>query len=157
MVKIVNLRVCVNCGKKHNYPWRRKFCSEKCFYEHNKKTTKVNKECLYCKKTFLGNKNGKYCCSDCKYKHSYILPKPPPDLNNKLIKLRFEILKRDGFKCQYCGRNPKEDNCKLHIDHINPKSNGGLNNPDNLITSCFECNIGKSDVLLEYRLLKNNN
>ena len=67
------------------------------------------------------------------------------------LKLRFEIFKRDCFKCIYCGRSPKEDGCKLHLDHIIPKSKGGKNIPSNLITSCLECNLGKSDILLEER------
>ncbi len=59
---------------------------------------------------------------------------------------RFEIFKRDGFTCQYCGNHPPH--VTLHIDHINPVSNGGENDEDNLITSCQECNLGKSDKLL---------
>lgn len=59
---------------------------------------------------------------------------------------RFEIFKRDLFTCQYCGRTPP--NVVLHIDHINPVANGGDSSQDNLITSCEECNQGKSDKLL---------
>jgi hypothetical protein len=55
--------------------------------------------------------------------------------------LRFQVLRRDGFKCQYCGRNPPE--VKLHIDHLRPWSSGGLNLLENLRTSCEACNLGK--------------
>ena len=55
---------------------------------------------------------------------------------------------RDNFTCQYCGRTPK-DNVILHVDHIIPKSKGGKNTVDNLITSCVYCNMGKRDILLE--------
>jgi hypothetical protein len=55
--------------------------------------------------------------------------------------LRFQVLRRDGFTCQYCGRRPPE--VKLHIDHILPWSRGGLNVIKNLITSCEPCNLGK--------------
>jgi 5-methylcytosine-specific restriction endonuclease McrA len=68
-------------------------------------------------------------------------------IRNGNKKLRFEIFKRDGFKCAYCGRGPK-DNVVLHVDHIHPKSKGGINSKSNLITACFDCNIGKSDALL---------
>lgn len=61
-------------------------------------------------------------------------------------KLRFEIFKRDNFACQYCGNHPPE--IILEVDHINPASNGGENDPDNLITSCFNCNRGKAANLL---------
>lgn len=61
-------------------------------------------------------------------------------------KLRFEIFKRDKFKCQYCGRNAPD--VVLEVDHINPKSKGGGKDILNLITSCFDCNRGKKNVLL---------
>jgi 5-methylcytosine-specific restriction endonuclease McrA len=77
-------------------------------------------------------------------------------LNNKWFKLRFEAFKRDNFTCQYCGRNVREDKIKLHCDHIIPRNKGGLNIPNNLITSCKECNLGKGDVLLEEHYLKND-
>ena len=38
-------------------------------------------------------------------------------------KLRFEVFKRDGFQCQYCGKTPPA--ITLEIDHINPKSKRG--------------------------------
>ena len=66
----------------------------------------------------------------------------------RLLSLRFEILKRDNFTCQYCGRNIKEDKVKLHVDHIIPNKLGGLYSENNLVTSCEECNLGKGDVLL---------
>lgn len=56
-------------------------------------------------------------------------------------KIRFEVLRRDGFTCQYCGSAAPE--VKLHIDHIDPVSAGGGNEIINLITSCETCNIGK--------------
>lgn len=56
-------------------------------------------------------------------------------------KRRFDIFKRDSFRCQYCGDTPP--NALLHVDHIVPVKNGGQNDPDNLITSCQRCNLGK--------------
>ena len=58
---------------------------------------------------------------------------------------RFEVFKRDGFTCQYCGGKPPA--AILHIDHITPVSAGGTNDLANLVTSCKDCNLGKSDVL----------
>ncbi len=58
-------------------------------------------------------------------------------------RLRFEIFKRDGFTCQYCGNQPPE--AILVIDHIQPVAKGGDNDPLNLITSCEPCNQGKAD------------
>lgn len=61
-------------------------------------------------------------------------------------KVRFEVFKRDGFQCQYCGATPPK--VTLEADHIQPKSKGGEDNTDNLITSCFSCNRGKSNIEL---------
>lgn len=61
-------------------------------------------------------------------------------------KTRFDIFKRDSFTCQYCGNKPPS--VILEVDHINPVSNGGNNSQLNLITSCFDCNRGKSKNLL---------
>lgn len=62
-------------------------------------------------------------------------------------RLRFEVLKRDSFTCQYCGKPSPA--AILELDHINPRSKGGTDTIDNLITSCSICNIGKSDIELE--------
>lgn len=59
---------------------------------------------------------------------------------------RFEVFKRDGFVCQYCGAHPPE--VILHIDHIVAVKDGGQDVMDNLITSCAPCNLGKSSVPL---------
>lgn len=58
--------------------------------------------------------------------------------------LRYDIMKRDGFRCVICGRTA-EDGVKLHVDHIKPISKGGLTVPENLRTLCQDCNLGKSD------------
>ena len=60
--------------------------------------------------------------------------------------VRFEVFKRDGFTCQYCGAHPPS--VILHVDHIHPVAAGGGNDMDNLITSCQACNLGKSANLL---------
>ena len=61
-------------------------------------------------------------------------------------RVRFEVFKRDNFKCQYCGATAPD--VLLHIDHIKPVAKGGTNDILNLVTSCESCNSGKSDKLL---------
>jgi hypothetical protein len=62
------------------------------------------------------------------------------------LKERFEIFKRDFFTCCYCGSKPPK--VTLEVDHIVPISKKGTNDIDNLITSCFDCNRGKSNIEL---------
>lgn len=61
-------------------------------------------------------------------------------------RVRFEVFKRDKFVCQYCGRSAPD--VVLEVDHIVPVSKGGDNSMLNLITSCRDCNRGKSNVEL---------
>jgi CRISPR/Cas system Type II protein with McrA/HNH and RuvC-like nuclease domain len=61
-------------------------------------------------------------------------------------KTRFEVLKRDHFTCQYCGRMSPD--VILEIDHIKPVAKGGDNSITNLITSCRDCNRGKGKTKL---------
>lgn len=60
---------------------------------------------------------------------------------------RFRVLQRDKFRCRYCGAHGSE--APLHIDHVHPVSAGGGNDPDNLVTACQSCNLGKGASLLE--------
>jgi hypothetical protein len=62
-------------------------------------------------------------------------------------KTRFEVFKRDGFVCQYCGQHPPQ--VVLHVDHIVAVAEGGENDMDNLVTACSTCNLGKGARSLE--------
>lgn len=57
--------------------------------------------------------------------------------------VRFSVLKRDGFRCRYCGANASEQ--KLHVDHVKPRSLGGSDDMENLVAACEACNLGKSN------------
>ena len=56
-------------------------------------------------------------------------------------KLRFEVLRRDGFKCAYCGIAASAS--ELHVDHVVPVVDGGSDELANLVTACIDCNLGK--------------
>jgi len=56
------------------------------------------------------------------------------------------VFKRDNHTCVYCGSNKKRD---LTIDHVIPKSKGGEDKWENLVTACFKCNNKKSSMDLE--------
>lgn len=57
-------------------------------------------------------------------------------------RLRYEILRRDNHACRYCGATAPD--AKLNVDHVIPQSLGGHDKPDNLVTSCADCNAGKT-------------
>jgi hypothetical protein len=61
-------------------------------------------------------------------------------------KPRFEVFKRDSFRCQYCGA--EAPSVLLHVDHIAPVADGGTNDILNLVTACAACNAGKAAVPL---------
>lgn len=83
---------------------------------------------------------------------NFSMPKPlaiglnvyVPD--RKIIKMglnehvsKYKILVRDNWVCQYCGEYGNT------IDHIMPKSRGGLNTWGNLCVACKKCNGLKSN------------
>ena len=57
---------------------------------------------------------------------------------------RHNVFKRDRNKCVYCGT--KES---LTIDHVVPKSHGGRDTWENLVTACQKCNAKKGNLTPE--------
>lgn len=55
---------------------------------------------------------------------------------------RRNIFKRDNFTCQYCGVHPGSE--ELTIDHVRPKSRGGVTTWENCVVACVECNSRKA-------------
>jgi 5-methylcytosine-specific restriction endonuclease McrA len=63
------------------------------------------------------------------------LPKQQLHLNRR------NVLARDGHLCQYCGRHfPAQ---QLSLDHVIPRSRGGLSTWENVVCACLGCNIRK--------------
>lgn len=56
---------------------------------------------------------------------------------------RRAVFARDGHRCQYCGAAAE------NIDHVIPRSRGGLHAWDNVVASCRPCNARKRDHMLE--------
>lgn len=53
--------------------------------------------------------------------------------------IRKQVLLRDNFTCAYCGDGATT------VDHIIPRSRGGNNDPQNLVSACITCNSSKKD------------
>ena len=60
-----------------------------------------------------------------------------------LAAVRIRVMKRDKFRCTYCGASGND--VELEIDHIHPISKGGSNHMSNLTTACRVCNQAKSN------------
>ncbi|MBW4424689.1 MAG: HNH endonuclease [Nostoc desertorum CM1-VF14] len=54
---------------------------------------------------------------------------------------RREVLRRDRHSCQYCGSGKH-----LTLDHLIPRSRGGSDTWENVVTACERCNSCKGDV-----------
>jgi 5-methylcytosine-specific restriction endonuclease McrA len=55
--------------------------------------------------------------------------------------LRYETLKRAGFRYELCGVSADER--AQDVDHIIPRKHGGTDDPDNLKDLCRLCNTNK--------------
>jgi 5-methylcytosine-specific restriction endonuclease McrA len=56
---------------------------------------------------------------------------------------RRNLFKRDRFTCQYCGAQPGPE--ELTIDHVAPRSRGGVSSWENCALACVACNKRKAD------------
>lgn len=96
---------------------------------------------------FLAWKSGISQHSDLPKLHSHHLrtEKPKREEPRQIsLSLRYEVMKRDGFKCVICGASPAtHPRCALHIDHIEHWVKGGKSESSNLRTLCAECNLGR--------------
>ncbi len=67
-----------------------------------------------------------------------------PDHSEAGTALRFQVMRRDGFRCATCGRGPTgRDGVKLHVEHVVPASEGGTTVLENLRTRCGQCDATK--------------
>ena len=60
-------------------------------------------------------------------------------------RISWQVFKRDGYKCRYCG----EDDKPLTVDHIITWENGGATHPNNLLTACSKCNKKRGNMSYE--------
>ena len=88
--------------------------------------------------------------------HSYSLSLPLPSVirlqrfvriprQGKVVFSKKNVLRRDHFTCQYCGKHGRG----LTIDHIIPRSRGGVTNWENVVAACQPCNSKKGNQTLQ--------
>jgi len=68
----------------------------------------------------------------------------PHDTHRRKITRR-AVFARDGWECQYCGARSN-----LTVDHVVPRSKGGVTDWDNIVASCAPCNRRKGDAMLRH-------
>ena len=118
------------------------------FIRYNKKDFDIqhdnngNRICLNCKMILEGRKII-FCSGSCRAKY----------VKKKIVfwqELRFEVFKRDDYRCQDCGCNVSDEpNANLReraeCDHIIPIfQNGKALDKNNLQTLCHKCHLDKT-------------
>jgi 5-methylcytosine-specific restriction endonuclease McrA len=73
-------------------------------------------------------------------KLSYMVKRPRP----RIALSKREILRRDDYTCQYCGRKMRT----LTLDHVVPRRKGGPHTWENLVAACSPCNRRKGGKLI---------
>jgi 5-methylcytosine-specific restriction endonuclease McrA len=64
-------------------------------------------------------------------------------LSKRLGAVAIRIKSRDAWACVYCGTTEL-----LSLDHLTPRSHGGLDTPSNLVTACRSCNSRRQNTAL---------
>lgn len=54
---------------------------------------------------------------------------------------------RAAHRCEYCRMHQALQGATLHVEHIVPKSRGGVTELTNLAFACVSCNLHKSDLI----------
>jgi 5-methylcytosine-specific restriction endonuclease McrA len=63
------------------------------------------------------------------------VPKQPVKFNRR------NVFARDENRCQYCGK--RFPTSELTLDHVMPRSQGGLTTWENIVCACVDCNVRK--------------
>lgn len=149
-----------------------RYCSEDCKTKNPRSGRKCKPHCpadLLSTRTVVfkdGSTHIQRCCSKCR-RTRYIPKNPNSDKNKSKVqklatalkikygssfyteepwlRVRFQIIKRDGRKCAACGAIGKDN--QFHVDHIKPRSKYPHLEYDleNLQVLCRDCNIGKKN------------
>lgn len=147
---------CKACGKEmlavDRKGRKRKFCCSEC--RHSYRTTVA---CVDCGTKVLSNNDSGKLCNRCQRRRSK--KNHPGKIRKRCNKFGVpfdpqvkpvEVFKRDGYKCQECGRKTTTKvsgthNRRATVDHIVPLSKGGSHEWNNVQCLCMRCNVRKSN------------
>jgi 5-methylcytosine-specific restriction endonuclease McrA len=149
---------CQYCGKESEFPRcfkRRLYCSRKCLWAANP-IEWVTIKCHHCgnefrkKKSQAGRAKRQFCSRLCNYRgnrgeqHFSWRGNSRRSRGIDWPEQSAECRKRDGFKCQVCGK-PQAKGQRLDVDHIVPFRSVLRNDLVNLISVCkAPCHVRKT-------------
>lgn len=170
--ELVLEKTCLNCGKAFIPTNRRtKYCSEACRHKKHRPAEKIAKRirdrekavpktpraCHECGAIFTpdyGDKRRKFCSHKCMRKSTrrnaeHVWRQRIRNNAGEVVH-KWQIILRDGGKCQICGRKVALSKEVPHplsptLDHIIPLSKGGKHDPKNVRLAHFVCNLKKHD------------
>ena len=152
---------CDMCGEFFTTPFpNKRRCSPECIKEHWRLIGKekyiptfnpiYKRRCDWCGDDFRTNRpNTIYCCCVCRYKSQRF--------NNKKYNTKLNLNKiffRDKGRCHICNRKLNLDRCvpekrAATIDHVVPRSLGGVDEYHNAKLACFICNSTKGNKTID--------
>lgn len=165
------IRRCPHCGELFARGKKRKFCSDECGrnywlpggvgYEEELKRMreeyepqiKTEKICGQCGNLFMGHNRDRYCSETCRQRARRLIKRYS---NSNILRLHAEangkrfnpidVLVRDGWRCQLCGKKLKPKHRGTYrddapeLDHIIPLAQGGEHSKRNTQCACRKCN-----------------
>lgn len=150
---------CNECGDTFRIPpaWDRKgngaYCSRECMATAYNMRVEVS--CTHCgdtverKRDRVERSENTFCSGECR--SEYMSGENHPRwTDGKTVsfgahwgEIREQILERDDYTCQNCGRNEEYFQNGLHVHHITPRrefdSPEEANDPENLVALCQRC------------------
>lgn len=60
------------------------------------------------------------------------------------VELRRQVIERATNRCEYCGIAQSGQEATFHVDHIQPRAEGGATVLENLALACVSCSLRKS-------------
>jgi len=164
----IYFNICEICGKLYTAKNKLdKYCSYECRYKRAKTYMRMKYKEEWIPRVFkckgcgrlveleYGEKKSVFCSEQCakRYHHNSRRPKQRAEANGVYYEYvnPLKVFKRDGWKCQLCGKKlkPKDrgkfiDNAP-ELDHIIPWAKGGEHSYRNTQCTCRKCNGDKND------------
>lgn len=141
-------RPCAGCGMPLP-KWHRRYCSPFCMPIGKRPGIARHAICATCGLSFTTTRSRQVTCStECSERRRWSVRDQHRRGVSKRVRQR--ILARDGWRCYLCSGSIPQDRAWPHslsgtVDHVQPVSAGGSNDPTNLRAAHWACNRDKGD------------